>query len=124
MEMVAQKFESFQASKDEEYRYWQSASATERIAAGQIVDCPRTGTGGEVIRDVPAEGALLVRIIVYWSDSNRTAPVGVQPLYQTVFGPLKKFYNAACDSWMLEHPGKPMTIFDIARCVGISSIAR
>jgi len=34
MEMVAQKFESFQAIKDEEYRYWQSVSASERIAAG------------------------------------------------------------------------------------------
>jgi hypothetical protein len=34
MEMVAQKFESFQDIKDEEYRYWQSLSAGERIAAG------------------------------------------------------------------------------------------
>jgi len=34
MEMVAQKFESFQEVKDEEYRYWQSVSASERVAAG------------------------------------------------------------------------------------------
>ena len=34
MEMVAQKFESFQQIKDEEYRYWQSLPASERIAAG------------------------------------------------------------------------------------------
>ena len=34
MEMVAQKFDSFQAVKDEEYRYWASVSASERIAAG------------------------------------------------------------------------------------------
>jgi hypothetical protein len=34
MQMVAQKFESFQDVKDEEYRYWQSVSASERIAAG------------------------------------------------------------------------------------------
>jgi hypothetical protein len=34
MEMVAQKFESFQEIKDEEYRYWQGLSASERIAAG------------------------------------------------------------------------------------------
>jgi hypothetical protein len=34
MEMVAQKFESFQEVKDEEYRYWQSVPASERIAAG------------------------------------------------------------------------------------------
>jgi hypothetical protein len=34
MDMVAQKFESFQEIKDEEYRYWQSLPASERIAAG------------------------------------------------------------------------------------------
>ncbi|MGP8260200.1 MAG: hypothetical protein ACLQM6_09655 [Acidobacteriaceae bacterium] len=34
MEMVAQKFESFQEIKDEEYRYWQGRTASERIAAG------------------------------------------------------------------------------------------
>lgn len=34
MEMIAQKFESFQAVKDEEYRFWASLSAGERIAAG------------------------------------------------------------------------------------------
>jgi len=33
--MAAQKFESFQAIKDEEYRYWASLSPAERIAAGQ-----------------------------------------------------------------------------------------
>ncbi|QMV17641.1 hypothetical protein GOB94_02170 [Granulicella sp. 5B5] len=34
MQMVAQKFESFQDIKDEEYRYWASVSPAERIAAG------------------------------------------------------------------------------------------
>lgn len=34
MQMVAQKFESFDEVKDEEYRYWQSLTASERIAAG------------------------------------------------------------------------------------------
>jgi hypothetical protein len=34
MKMVAQKFGSFQEIKDEEYRYWQSLPASERIAAG------------------------------------------------------------------------------------------
>jgi hypothetical protein len=32
--MVAQKFESFQEVKDEEYRYWATLSASERVAAG------------------------------------------------------------------------------------------
>jgi hypothetical protein len=34
MEIVAQKFESFQDVKDEEYRYWASVSPSERVAAG------------------------------------------------------------------------------------------
>jgi hypothetical protein len=34
MEMVGQKFESFQDVKDEEYRHWASVSPSERIAAG------------------------------------------------------------------------------------------
>ena len=34
MQMVAQKFEYFQHIKDEEYRYWDSVSPAERIAAG------------------------------------------------------------------------------------------
>ena len=33
-QMVAQKFESFDEIKDEEYRYWHSVSPAERIAAG------------------------------------------------------------------------------------------
>ena len=34
MEMVGQKFDSFEAVKDEEYRYWQSVTPAERFAAG------------------------------------------------------------------------------------------
>ena len=34
MEMIAQKFESFQDVKDEEYRYWDTVSASDRVAAG------------------------------------------------------------------------------------------
>jgi hypothetical protein len=37
MEMVAQKFESFQEVKDEEYRYWNGLSASERISAGHQI---------------------------------------------------------------------------------------
>ncbi|ELU07536.1 hypothetical protein CAPTEDRAFT_188040 [Capitella teleta] len=38
----------------------------------------------------------------------------LQPFDRTVYGPLKKFYNAACDSWMLRNPGTPMTIYHVA----------
>jgi hypothetical protein len=42
----------------------------------------------------------------------------LQPLDRTVYGPLKKYYNSSCDSWMLANPGKPMTIYDVAGRVG------
>ena len=42
----------------------------------------------------------------------------LQPLDRTVYGPLKKYYNGACDNWMFNNPGKTMTIYDIAAMVG------
>ncbi|KAF2898949.1 hypothetical protein ILUMI_07210, partial [Ignelater luminosus] len=43
---------------------------------------------------------------------------GMQPLDVSVFGPFKSYYNAAVDSWMLRNPGIPMTIYQVAECVG------
>jgi len=40
----------------------------------------------------------------------------LQPLDRSVFGPLKRFYNASGDSWMLSN-ARPITIFYIARIV-------
>lgn len=37
----------------------------------------------------------------------------LQPLDRSVYGPLKKYINSACDSWMRNHPGKTMSIYDI-----------
>lgn len=37
----------------------------------------------------------------------------LQPLDQSVFGPLKKAINSTCDGWMRSHPGKTMSIYDI-----------
>jgi DDE superfamily endonuclease len=42
----------------------------------------------------------------------------LQPLDRSVFGPLKRYYNAGCDAWMLRNPGKPMTIYDISEVLG------
>ena len=42
----------------------------------------------------------------------------LQPLDRSVYGPLKAFYNSACNSWQLNNPGKPMTIYDIAENLG------
>ena len=43
----------------------------------------------------------------------------MQPLDRSVFGPFKRYYNAACDDWVVENP-KPMQITDIAALVGRS----
>ncbi|CAF4822893.1 unnamed protein product [Pieris macdunnoughi] len=37
----------------------------------------------------------------------------LQPLDRSVFGPLKKAINTACDGWMRSHPGKTMSIYHI-----------
>lgn len=44
----------------------------------------------------------------------------LQPLDRTVFGPLKAHYNKACDKWMLQNPGKPITIYDVSELLGQS----
>jgi len=38
----------------------------------------------------------------------------LQPLDLSFFGPLKKFYNSACDNWMAMNPGKRIGFYDIA----------
>ena len=45
--------------------------------------------------------------------SNKT-----QPLDRTVFGPMKRFFNQGCDSWMRQHPGKPLSIYNLASLGG------
>lgn len=42
----------------------------------------------------------------------------LQPLDVSVFSPFKTYYNSAIDSWMMRNPGTPITIFQIAECVG------
>lgn len=42
----------------------------------------------------------------------------MQPLDVAVFGPLKSYYNAAVDSWMMRNPGVPMTVYQVAECAG------
>lgn len=41
----------------------------------------------------------------------------LQPLDRTVFGPLKIYLNSAGDSWIINNPGKTMTIYDIPSTV-------
>ena len=40
----------------------------------------------------------------------------LQPLDVAVYGPFKRYYNAACDDFMVTNP-RPITIYDIASIV-------
>ena len=42
----------------------------------------------------------------------------LQPLDRSVYGPFKKYYNSACNGWIIGHPGRTMTIYDIPGVVG------
>lgn len=44
----------------------------------------------------------------------------MQPLDVGLNGPFKSFYNGAIDSWLLRNPGKPLSIYNVAECVGIA----
>lgn len=44
----------------------------------------------------------------------------LQPLDISVFASFKAHYNSAVDSWLLHHPGIPLTIYDVAACVGLA----
>ena len=44
----------------------------------------------------------------------------LQPLDVAVYGPLKRYYSNACTSWLHTNPGFPMSIMDIASCLGAS----
>lgn len=37
----------------------------------------------------------------------------LQPLDRSVYGSLKKYVNFMCDSWMTNHPGSTITIYNI-----------
>ncbi|XP_072389550.1 uncharacterized protein [Diabrotica undecimpunctata] len=41
----------------------------------------------------------------------------LQKLDRSVFGSLKNFYNTACDDWMVTHPGRTITIYELRRCL-------
>lgn len=42
----------------------------------------------------------------------------LQPLDRILFGTLKSYYNTECDNWMVRHPGRPLTIYDLGGCIG------
>lgn len=42
----------------------------------------------------------------------------LQPLDVSVYGPFKRLYNREIDSWLVAHPGKTVSIYDIAEISG------
>lgn len=40
-----------------------------------------------------------------------------ETLDRTVYGPLK-FFNKACDDWMISHPSRTIIVYKIAECFG------
>ncbi|MGL5757251.1 hypothetical protein, partial [Plesiomonas sp.] len=44
----------------------------------------------------------------------------LQPLDRSVYGPFKKHVSSACHAWMLQNPGKTMSIYDIPGIVAIA----
>ena len=44
----------------------------------------------------------------------------LQPLDRSVYGPLKRYYNVACDHWIVSHKGRTMTIYDVPAMVGLA----
>ena len=44
----------------------------------------------------------------------------LQPLDRSVYGPLKRYYNVACDDWIVSHKGRTVTIYDVPAMVGLA----
>ncbi|KAJ8931941.1 hypothetical protein NQ314_015103 [Rhamnusium bicolor] len=44
----------------------------------------------------------------------------MQPLDLSVYAPFKAYYHSAMDSWLLQNPGVPISIYEIAECVGVA----
>lgn len=64
-----------------------------------------------IINMAKENGIILLTLPPHTSDN-------LQPLDRCVFGPFKTQYNKAADRWMLNHPGKPISIYDVAEIIG------
>lgn len=51
---------------------------------------------------------------------NGVIIVILQQYYKAVFSSFKTFHNAVIDSWLVNYPGIPMTLYQFAECVGIA----
>ena len=44
----------------------------------------------------------------------------LQPLDVSVYGPLKRYYNAECGNWMINKPGRKITLYEVSEILGKS----
>jgi len=76
-----------------------------------IIDNHESHTSIEALDLCKANGVTLLTIPPHCSHE-------MQPLGVSIYGPLKKFYNDACTSWMHSNAAIPMTIYNIVQCFG------
>jgi len=78
-----------------------------------VFDNHRSHLGIEVVKIAEENGLNIVTFPPHCSHRQ-------QPLDVSVFKPFKTYYNSFCDAWMTSHPGRPITIYDIAELVGLA----
>ncbi|CAG9565017.1 unnamed protein product [Danaus chrysippus] len=87
------------------------AKPTKECPVLLLMDNHETHISIDIIDKAVDNGIVLLTLPPHTSDN-------LQPLDRCVFGPFKAQYNKAADKWMLNHPGKPITIYDISEIVG------
>lgn len=78
-----------------------------------IMDSHEAHLTYEVIRLAKDSGVILFTLPPHTSHK-------LQPLDKCVYGPLKRFYNDACRSWLASNPGKRITIYEIAELLNVA----
>lgn len=78
-----------------------------------ILDNPESHYEVRVLNKCKNNGIILLTLPPHCSHK-------LHPLDVSCFYPFKAYYNQGADDWMLNHPGTPMTIYDITSVVGIA----
>lgn len=78
-----------------------------------VFDNHESHMGPDTIRMAKDNGVYLVTLPPHCSDK-------MQPLDVAVYRSLKGSYNSEADKWLSNHPGKTITIYDVAEIFGIA----
>ncbi|XP_072375877.1 uncharacterized protein [Diabrotica undecimpunctata] len=81
-----------------------------RVPSLLIFDNHESFVTVEVVMQAQEAGVHILMLPPYCSNK-------LEPLDVAVFGPFKAYYNAACEAWLLNHPGEPITIYNTAELV-------